>query len=171
MTKTNEMTAILRVMETKDTCYMCVSLILDLVNMPVCVCVFTCLPFSLPHTRPRQLCDPPRSGLPPPCGPAGSRVRGNTRSGPYCFAASQPGRDPIAGQRDRTGGWWDWSHHCRAEICDSEHYTGHLTDKVWPKSDFWYILTRIELLWCKSGYQQKKKINPIIFKTEGTIEP
>ena len=64
-----------------------------------CVCVY--LPFSLLHTRPTQPYDPPRSGLPPPCGPAGSRVRGNTRSGPYCSAASQPGRDPTARKDDK----------------------------------------------------------------------
>lgn len=53
-------------------------------------------PFSLLRTRPRLPCDPPRSGLPPLCGPAGSRVRGNKQSGPYCSAASQPGKDPTS---------------------------------------------------------------------------
>lgn len=53
------------------------------------------LPFSLLRTRPKQPCGPPRSALPPPCGPAGSRARGNTQSGPCCSAASQPGKDPT----------------------------------------------------------------------------
>lgn len=63
------------------------------------VCMFfifdACLPFSLLRTRPKPPCDPPRSVLPPLCGPAGSRVHGNTQSGPCWSAASQPGKDPT----------------------------------------------------------------------------
>lgn len=76
------------------------------VCLRVCICVCVCarvcfflaLPFSLLHTRPKQPFDPPHSVLPPPYGPAGSRVHGNTQSGPYCSAASQPGKDPTTGK-------------------------------------------------------------------------
>lgn len=75
-------------------------LILDMVDLLVRVCMHAfsarCLPFSLLHIQPKQPCGPPRSRLPPPCGPAESRARGNTQSGPYCSAASQPERDPTS---------------------------------------------------------------------------
>lgn len=53
------------------------------------------LPFSLLHIQPKQPFGPPRSALPPPCGPAGSRAHGNMQSGPYSSAASQPEKDPT----------------------------------------------------------------------------
>lgn len=53
------------------------------------------MPFSRLHTRPKQPYGPPRSALPPPCGPAGSHAHGNMQSGPCCSAASQPERDPT----------------------------------------------------------------------------
>lgn len=54
------------------------------------------MPFSRLHTRPKQPYGPPRSALPPPCGPAGSHAHGNMQSGPCCSAASQPEKDPTA---------------------------------------------------------------------------
>lgn len=53
------------------------------------------MPFSRLHTRPKQPYGPPRSALPPPCGPAGSHAHGNMQSGPCCSAASQPEKDPT----------------------------------------------------------------------------
>lgn len=97
-----------RVTDPRPKCCTRGPLISDLVDLLVRVCMHAFsarhLPFSLLHIQPKQPCGPPRSRLPPPCGPAGSHAHGNTQSGPYCSAASQPGRDPTSRKDEKKYG-------------------------------------------------------------------